>query len=593
MHLHRIQITNYRAIRKATLTFDRSTILIGENDSGKSSLLEALALVLCGEDPAGRLAPHHVHSPNGGRRADEIRIRLTFSEREPREWDGTAYEPLLAMLPDHGSEQTRRRKVHLELRATVPSNGPARVRWRISWRGADGWDGTDDHELVSLLRRSHPPVWVGAGLPAFEPALRSTCVPGGAEPSPEAVSGSRSTAEDLVLELMERGRRMLAAPTVEMKAEMDSAFQTAQKLLEQVPRSTAGAAAGGSLTAVISEAIDGGRAWAREPSPQTLVEASASGTAAQKLAVLLLAATLLRAEPEGLPKDAEPMLIIEDPEAHLHPLTLAAFWKVIERIDRQRLVTTQSAALIQRTPLTGLRRLTRYNGYVRAWRVSEGTLDDDELRRFTYHVLARRGEATFARCWLLVEGETEFWMLPELARIAGHDLGLEGVACIEFAQAGVTPIIKAAQALGIEWHVLADGDEAGRIYASTALEFRGSSRPEDRVTLLPHRDIEHCFFAGGYDAVYRTQAGGSDGDAPPHVIIRRAIQNRSKPALGLHVLDAVAARGRSGIPAALAQAIETCVDLARRAPAKKRTPTKGEGDAVIRRGEQSRHAGDG
>ena len=43
----------------------------------------------------------------------------------------------------------------------------------------------------------------------------------------------------------------------------------------------------------------------------------------------------------------------------------------------------------------------------------------------------------FARCWLLVEGETEFWIMPELARV-GWISRQEGIVCVEFAQCGVT-----------------------------------------------------------------------------------------------------------------------------------------------------------
>jgi putative ATP-dependent endonuclease of OLD family len=36
------------------------------------------------------------------------------------------------------------------------------------------------------------------------------------------------------------------------------------------------------------------------------------------------------------------------------------------------------------------------------------------------------------------------------------------VKVIEFAQSGLKPLIKFARRMGIEWHVLVDGDEAGK-----------------------------------------------------------------------------------------------------------------------------------
>ena len=87
----------------------------------------------------------------------------------------------------------------------------------------------------------------------------------------------------------------------------------------------------------------------------------------------------------------------------------------------------------------------------------------DDLRRIAYHVRINRAAALFARCWILVEGETEAWVLPELAQICGYDLAAEGIRCVEFAQCGIDPLVRLATDLGIEWHLLADGDLAGQI----------------------------------------------------------------------------------------------------------------------------------
>jgi hypothetical protein len=145
-----------------------------------------------------------------------------------------------------------------------------------------------------------------------------------------------------------------------------------------------------------------------------------------------------------------------------------------------------------------VRRLTRQAGTVRAWRVRPHSLSAEDLRRVSYHLRARRGVANFARCWLLVEGETEYWLLPELARIAGHDFAIEGVACVEFAQCGLPPLIKLAREFGIEWHLLTDGDAAGEVYASQAMRFVRDEPAERRITVLPERDIENCFYEHGY-----------------------------------------------------------------------------------------------
>ena len=59
-------------------------------------------------------------------------------------------------------------------------------------------------------------------------------------------------------------------------------------------------------------------------------------------------------------------------------------------------------------PLKSIRRLARKNGEIQVFRLGEKTLTDKDERKIGYHVRAKRGGLLFARCWLLIEGESEF-----------------------------------------------------------------------------------------------------------------------------------------------------------------------------------------
>ena len=85
MFLRELHVEHLRAIRSATVRFDASTTLIGENDSGKGSLLRALDLML-GSDGSVRLNPTDFHHPRGSDPPNALpRITLAFEEREPGE----------------------------------------------------------------------------------------------------------------------------------------------------------------------------------------------------------------------------------------------------------------------------------------------------------------------------------------------------------------------------------------------------------------------------------------------------------------------------------------------------------------------------
>lgn len=53
--------------------------------------------------------------------------------------------------------------------------------------------------------------------------------------------------------------------------------------------------------------------------------------------------------------------------------------------------------------------------------------------------------------------------------------------------------------MGIEWHVLVDGDEAGKKYAATVRSLLNDDREEERehLTMLPALDMEHFMYRRG------------------------------------------------------------------------------------------------
>jgi putative ATP-dependent endonuclease of OLD family len=153
----------------------------------------------------------------------------------------------------------------------------------------------------------------------------------------------------------------------------------------------------------------------------------------------------------------------------------------------------------------------------------------------------------------------------------GYDFALEGIACVEFAQCGLDPLIKVAEELGIEWHVLADGDKAGTSYADTARRLCPDKEPGERLTLLKESDIERCFWDNGYEHVYQRYARLPDRQLrqlSTARVIQTAVRKRSKPFLALSMVEAIARKDSPGIPDVLRSMIENCVGRARSAPSR-------------------------
>jgi len=552
--LSSLRVENFRGVREGRLGFDDTTVLIGENDCGKSSLLDALAKALETPDAGPpRFEAPHFHRAGGGNGeapTGPIRLELTFQERRAGEWDIAEFEvlrPQLAQLPS-GSRQ-----LVLQLTAEPDPDGEAVVAdWEVRVQGAEGAPSRNDRELLAAIRALNPLVQLRGGLvsltpPAEEPVSNKTA---------ERGAGPAALADKVEAHY----QAVIAGASPQMERELEAGYRAAHELLAHAPTFRGE----GTLTGPVVAEILG-----RRLAPLQQHRETRHGSAAQRIGTLILAAALLRNLPADRRAEARPIVVIEDPEAHLHPMTLASVWELIEGFEVQKIVTTQSETLLAAAPLQSLRRLTRYHGIVREWRVHDGALSAEELRKLSYHLRARRGEATFARLWILVEGETEFWMLRELGLIAGYDFDLEGIACVEFAQCGVSPLVKAARELGIEWHLLTDGDAAGRSYVDKARTLLRGDPGDERITALRERDIEHCLYHYGYAAVYQRAAGvhvSPRHSVPARSIIHKALTRTSKPYMAFQVILEAARPGSPGVPPPLRHMIETCVRLARAAP---------------------------
>lgn len=554
MFLRALRVENYRAVRKATLNFDATTALTGENHSGMSSLLDALEQVLDGDSGAPAFDAFHFHHEKQGDPASgPIRIQLTFTERQPGDWSAEAYAPLAALLPP----ATQVREVRLEVFAAADADtGPA-AKWRLRVP-ATGKTVTDP-QLLHWVQRMNPVVRLSAGMLTGHGTNHLPAKTAG--PPAAALSAEMAT---LVARIESAAGALLSGRSMDKAADLERGFTAARELMARSSQHLELGEFG--LTRSVGEILGWGR---DDQGPTAASVRHESGSTPERLGVLLLVAALLRASPGGLAPGVDPVWIIEDPEAHLHPMTLASVALLLGRIRWQKIITTHSGHLLAAIPLRHIRRLTRHNGMLTEHQVHEHELSRDDLRRVNYHLRTRHGAASFSRLWLLVEGESEFWIIPQIARLLGYEFALEGISCIEFAQCGVEPLIKVADGLGIDWHLLADGDDAGQRYLESARRHLRGRDEDERITRLRQRDIERCFWHHGYADIYRHHARLSQSSGkhlPPGKVIERAVKRRSKPYLALSIVEAAAAEDSAGIPGVLKTMIEVCVAAARAAP---------------------------
>jgi putative ATP-dependent endonuclease of OLD family len=162
-------------------------------------------------------------------------------------------------------------------------------------------------------------------------------------------------------------------------------------------------------------------------------------------------------------RTAGQLLLVEEPEAHLHPQLQRVFLATLQQKRVQIFITTHSTHITSSVPLGHQVVLTSSGGPVTATvkpRTIPGMSDQDasDLDRY---LDATRSSLLYARKVLLVEGPAEQFLIPRLAKkVLNIDLDQEGVAVVPIFGTHFAVYAKLFGTGGIskKCAILADGD---------------------------------------------------------------------------------------------------------------------------------------
>lgn len=542
MILEHIDIVGFRGINRLSLPLTETNLLIGENAWGKSSLLDALTLLLAPAAEPYQFSEHDFHFPPGDLDARLRQLRLVFRFRAQGDDEHAVFQPFW-------QRDEMGRYISFSTRARRNEHG-VKTTWRF----------IDQHGDVLPMEGTEAAL---AHLRAFYPVLRLRDARFGRRGRQSETDADRraSTMSELVQEVDKLTRDLVVRPQTLSDDLLRQGLHTMQQLLEhyflvQQP--------GSSAARMAPEMRDGSQGWRSLDKLNHLIASTESRS--RQVILLRMFSLLIQAHGnEALPPGAHPLLLVEDPETRLHPIMLSVAWNLLDLMPLQKITTTNSGELLSQVPVENICRLVREPTRVAAWRVGPEGLSAEESRRIGFHIRVNRPSALFARCWLLVEGETEVWIINELARQRGYHFAAEGVKVIEFAQAGLKPLLKFARRMGIAWHVLTDGDDAGNKYAASARgQLQEHEHEADHLTQFPAPDIEYFLYKHGFSDVYH-QTAHLPLNVPMNArrIITKAIQHSSKPELAIAVALSAAERGPAAIPPLLDQLFARVMWLAR------------------------------
>lgn len=449
MHLSEVRVQNFRSLQDVTLHLHPGiNALVGRNNIGKTNMLQAIRHALGGvafQESLWLLLEDLYRVDAFSAPASTIRIDLAFENLSE-----TQLSQFFEIL-DLNTADISKSKARIHFEATWNA-----VKKRFAVRRWGGPEGGDINTVPPELLESLPVT--------FLPALRDA--------ETALAPGPRSRLAKVLEAFADRAEDDPSGKIEGIFLEANSKLGK-EKLVEDVTTKIAGGARAMAGSDFSDVAIT-----SSEPAfPQILrtLKMVVGGNPVPDLRNsglgynnLLYMATIL-AHLEDSPEDECPLLLIEEPEAHLHPqlvVLLGNFFKesLLPGRTPQAIISTHSPTLAAHLKPSQICSVHVPTGTDQAAFVHLGDagLEPKEGRQLERMLDITKSTLFFSKGLILVEGISEALLVPRLAKILDLDLATEHISVLPICGVsfGTFEKILKQEILGIPTVILTDGDPA-------------------------------------------------------------------------------------------------------------------------------------
>ena len=503
-----VRVADFRSLKNVEVLLNDLTVLVGANNAGKTSFLDALQFavganrkVLGKEDI--RLAKDEADVPKDRRAIVDVLLRPVNEDGDVVETfpEGSFWTDLWGTGIAQDNNQDDMVGIRSELAwSDVYGDYRTTRKFLKEWKPFNEWGNTEVGIVVGAAQIEPIALHYIDAKRDLEDDLRTRGsfwrrLTDDLGLSEEEVQQLENALSDINKTLVEKSKVLqhLRENLIELKKVI--AFEQAGVDIAPVPRHLR------DLSRGVDVSLNSGGTSA--------FPLTRHGMGTRSLASLLVfrAYALWRRElAETNGDNVHTLLALEEPEAHLHPHAQRALFAQVHNIPGQRIVSTHSPYFVAQARLEDIRLIVKAKSDTTVSQLDVSKLTPDERRKLEREVLASRGDLLFSRALILFEGETEEQALPIFAEAywgaTAHENGFSFVGC---GGTNYHPFVWLATSLNISWYLLCDGEE--RTINNTNAQLKKMGLAE--VNKLPNvsiiggnTDYEGCLIAEGYlDAI--------------------------------------------------------------------------------------------
>ncbi|KIC01047.1 hypothetical protein OA88_16045 [Flavobacterium sp. JRM] len=194
-----------------------------------------------------------------------------------------------------------------------------------------------------------------------------------------------------------------------------------------------------------------------------------------------------------------PVLAIEEPESHLHPNAQKKLYSQINEIVGQKIISTHSNYIASNAQLEEIISICKNRNDIQIGKLSAG-FDSEEIRQIRRQVINARGEIYFSKLVVLFEGETEEQVLPILVKkhfsIDFVNLGVNFIGVGGFTK--YLPFIRFCESFNIEYLIFSDNEPDVNTDVLRQISKSEKKDSSKVVFVSPNNDFERELCEEGY-----------------------------------------------------------------------------------------------